>query len=314
MDKQPTIDIPMRELPPSSILPSLIPISIKQRIPVLLHWSLQRLPIGSIAPPQSRMSLKYLTSNNSLSPGMAEGDHPQPAGDTTFDTESVASSIASNNGGVSLEMLPPDTVRTVFDGEGSGIDWARVVDAMHLFHASMLEARKDDRDNRTVRSLYIDATGHILDCLPPGLDQNELARIRSHFPDQLELGQMEPARDRPPRSAVYRLIASGIICLFIAMRFLAPYIKGVMNGLYRYERAYRVTERVTAGTLNVAHNVGVAILDRDQPKAFLADLVTWGVENIGAGVYEGVKEGLSVTGMNQPVFWAELVAGAVPER
>ncbi|KAL5362126.1 hypothetical protein BJX96DRAFT_153459 [Aspergillus floccosus] len=288
---------------------------------------------------------KYLETNSispmgdhchlGLAPEWSEGDlqRPATASSTTLnDLDSTFSSNSSTQGdsfGMELARLEEPVVTGTTGYEiDSGIQWSRVLPALNLLRNAVYEAQQPRADGQLVRSLYTGAIGYLLDALPADLNQDEAARIQQNIPGHLgaalqarldgnrRSGGFPAAGNRPRRSYIHRTLASIIIYIFIVFKFIAPFIKSMAYSLYQYERSHRVTERVAGVAMGAAQtcarygvDMGSAILRKDgTPTGGMTGLLIWWTENIAGGIYEGVGQGLSITGMDQPSFWTDVAS------
>ncbi|KAL4818599.1 hypothetical protein BDW67DRAFT_156928 [Aspergillus spinulosporus] len=205
----------------------------------------------------------------------------------------------------------------------SGVQWNRVDVGLYLLRQAGYEAQKPTCESHHVRSLYIDSMAYFLSALPEDLSSEETLTVRRMLPEKLkpaftpsaglELSDSSqhphaiPAGAYPPRrSYLHRLLAASIIYFCILLQYLMPYIKDVLIHLYRYDRAHRVTERVTAATLCVIEkvgrgsvNLGTSVLNMcdGKPGSVVSGAAEWWIEGVAGGIYEGVGEGMAILGI-----------------
>ncbi|KAL4995269.1 hypothetical protein BDV10DRAFT_196816 [Aspergillus recurvatus] len=206
---------------------------------------------------------------------------------------------------------------------GSGVLWNRVNPGLYLLREAGYEAQKPDCDSHLVRSLYLDSMAYFLSALPEDLSSEETQTLRRKLPEKLkpaftpsacfELSGSSPNPHAIPagtypaqRSYLHRLLAASIIYFCVLLQCLMPYIKDVLFHLYRYDRAHRVTERVTTATLYVVEkvgresvNLGTSVLNMYDGKlgSAVSGAAGWWIEGVAGGIYEGVGEGMAILGV-----------------
>ncbi|OKL56101.1 hypothetical protein UA08_08665 [Talaromyces atroroseus] len=201
------------------------------------------------------------------------------------------------------------------------IDATPLSEVDFVFSSSLLrnagfEAQQSNSDTRLVRSLFINGLGYLLDALPSDLTVDEARAIYDHLPESVRVSvensagattsQRNLASSNSP-SYLHRLIATFIVYIFVFVQVILPYLRKLLNLIYRYERKYRLTEKVLATALNTAdgangkgaHNVGLFLSISNQGKIMTAvgDLIAWLSESVAGGIYEGVNEGLVAVGV-----------------
>ncbi|KAI9741414.1 MAG: hypothetical protein M1818_004220 [Claussenomyces sp. TS43310] len=196
----------------------------------------------------------------------------------------------------------------------SGIGWKYAGQGLNLLSLSVEESsaisRNDTYGNASfARQLYIHAMTYLLRGLPTDMTAEEQSSVRSALPtgvasplrvDGVGQPSLNPSTStrasqvRHPPSVVQRALASSIVQLIILFSFFLPYIRLFLKRAYDYERKNRVTERVLAGSLETADGLSrkgwglsAAIWG-----AGLGDVLGWMLEEVGAGVREGVGEGM----------------------
>jgi hypothetical protein len=194
---------------------------------------------------------------------------------------------------------------------------------LYLLRQAGYEAQKPTCESHHVRSLYIDSMAYFLSALPEDLSSEETLTVRRMLPEKLkpaftpsaglELSNSSPhphaisAGTCPAQpSYLHRLLAASIIYFCILLQYIMPYIKDVLIHLYRYDRAHRVTERVTAATLYVVEkvgrgsvNLGTSVLNMydGKPVSAVSGAAEWWIEGVAGGIYEGVGEGMAILGI-----------------
>ena len=199
----------------------------------------------------------------------------------------------------------------------------RTYTGLYLLRQAGYEAQNPIRESHHVRSLYIDSMAYFLSALPEDLSSEETLTVRRMLPEKLkpaftpsaglELSESTPHSHVLPantypaqRSYLHRLLAASIIYFCMLLQYIMPYIKDVLIHLYRYDRAHRVTERVTAATLYVVEkvgrgsvNLGASFLNMydGKPGSAVSGAAEWWIEGVAGGIYEGVGEGMAILGI-----------------
>ncbi|MCJ1249286.1 hypothetical protein MMC30_006509 [Trapelia coarctata] len=229
------------------------------------------------------------------------------------------SSIQIYNGGV----CPSGPSFTTSDpgfrsGEvGLGTGWKYANQGMNLLGSAVTEAQYPDKDNQAfARQLYIHALGYLLQGLPPNLSEAEARTLQASIPASLHSdntrrdGQVSSriTASPPAPSLLHRLLASGIVQLFIFFSFIVPYIKVCLGAAYRYERTHRVSERVFAAGVDLMDQVGqrsfgiagsVMQIGNGKVGALMAGTCAWWIEGISGGIHDGVGEGMALMGAQE---------------
>lgn len=117
------------------------------------------------------------------------------------------------------------------------------------------------------------------------------------------------------RSYLHRLLASSIVQFFLIVQFLLPYVKILLQQVYRYERSHRITERLVTATLDAADSLGkgsvslgstVLRLNEGKVGTAFTNLAAWWVEGVTGGIYEGVGEGMMILGLLRANEWEKM--------
>lgn len=121
-----------------------------------------------------------------------------------------------------------------------------------LLQNATYEAQRPQPDNGLARSLFINGLLYLLEALPNDMSVEEASIIRSRLPNRMQqtmpictqgyrghihVGGVHKNRER---SLLHRVLAMGIIQIFVIVNFLVPYVKLLLRHLYKYERSYRV--------------------------------------------------------------------------
>ncbi|KAJ5088634.1 hypothetical protein N7456_012250 [Penicillium angulare] len=192
--------------------------------------------------------------------------------------------------------------------------------AFNLLRNAGYEAQQPHADGRLARSLYVNALMYLLDALPADLTTEETTMLSNRLPHsvksslaisspaqpvQLE-GQMSTKPPPSTRSYLHRVLASAIVHIFVLIRLFLPYIQAFLRWVYEYERSHRITQRIVATTLDAADELGkrsagigstASKLNEGRLGAALGTFVSWWIEGIAGGVYEGVGEGMVHLGL-----------------
>lgn len=191
--------------------------------------------------------------------------------------------------------------------------------AFNLLRNAGYEAQQPHADGRLVRSLYVNALMYLLDALPTDLTLEETTMLGSRLPHPVKLSILESPQPNPtqlegristkaapPRSYLHRLLASIIVHVFLLIRFFLPYIRILLRWAYEYERSHRITQRIVATTLDAADGLGKKSVDigstvckfnEGRFGTAVGNLVSWWIEGIAGGMYEGVGEGMIHLGL-----------------
>lgn len=164
---------------------------------------------------------------------------------------------------------------------------------------------------------------YLLDALPSDLTPDETTMLQHRLPERVidavasssqpQIAHLEGSGQsraiQPPRSYLHRLLASGIVQIFLVIRFLLPYFRLFLRQVYEYERSHRITERIVTTTLDAADGlgksgvtIGSAVCKFNEGKigAAVGNVATWWVEGVAGGIYEGVGEGMMHLGLLKP--------------
>ncbi|KAH1296558.1 hypothetical protein KXW28_002855 [Aspergillus fumigatus] len=276
--------------------------------------------------------------------GAEESRRPATAGSSVCPESYDSRSSASSSSGKTLEALDHDegsegdamdrgSMLAKYEVE-SGLRWNRVIPAFSLLRNAGYEAQQSTCDGRFVRSLYINALGYLLDALPADLTDEESMTIQHNLPARVKVtlaasSAVQPGAEaavtmanqgagtRYPteRSYLHRLLASSIVQFFLIVQFLLPYVKILLQQVYRYERSHRITERLVTATLDAADSLGkgsvslgstVLRLNEGKVGTAFTNLAAWWVEGVTGGIYEGVGEGMMILGLLRANEWEKM--------
>lgn len=175
---------------------------------------------------------------------------------------------------------------------------------INLLEAVVAEARDpDSRDSALTRQQYIHTMAYLLHGLPQDLTPHEATTIEQALPVVLQ----EPSdRDRRPllegrsgtRSLPRRVLATGIVQLFLLFQLFLPYLQLLLRNAYQYDRTHRITERVTAASVSTLDSLGKkgielfgAILRSGNGRGIqiVAAFSVWWIKEVSSGIHEGVE-------------------------
>ncbi|KAJ5711955.1 hypothetical protein N7488_006111 [Penicillium malachiteum] len=300
-----------------SLLP--IPATIRRRLPRL--YSTQR-PVSDNDSSGVERLRHGLTSLSE--PQLCHRQFPELVIIETQRPSTASDSLDSfESGSVGTESPPTEEGMSPAKYETeSGLRWNRVIPAFNLLRNAGYEAQQPYADGRLTRSLYINALMYLLDALPSDLTLEETTMLQNRLPESVKLSissnlpsQPHPEGQTPTkavpchRSYLHRLLAFVIIQFFLLIRFLMPYLRILLRQLYEYERSHRITQRLVTTTLDAADglgkkgfDIGTAVCRFNEGRVGMAvgNLLSWWVEGIAGGIYEGVGEGMMHLGLLKP--------------
>lgn len=175
---------------------------------------------------------------------------------------------------------------------------------INLLEAVVAEARDpDSRDSALTRQQYIHTMAYLLHGLPQDLTQHEATTIEQALPVVLQASSNE---DRGPlleglsgtRSFPRRILATGIVQLFLLFQLFLPYLQLLLRNAYQYDRTHRITERVAAASVSALDSMGKkgieifgAILRSGNGRGIqvLAAFSVWWIKEVSSGIHEGVE-------------------------
>lgn len=196
----------------------------------------------------------------------------------------------------------------VMSASSNSVHFAHPADfaGLALLENAMSEVQTSDPRNQAFsRRTYINSLTYLLQALPSDLNEVEILYLRQSFPKALQTNQYDPPthlqskRGPHSRSALHRILAALILQTFILVHILLPYLKAFLQSVHRYDRKHRVSERTIATIIDTGHRfrkrgVNIACLLLSIKIGALGVLLSWLVEGISGGVYEGVEEGMSI--------------------
>ncbi|KAK5279927.1 hypothetical protein LTR16_007299, partial [Cryomyces antarcticus] len=211
----------------------------------------------------------------------------------------------------------------------SGIEWKFANQGLSLLTLSFQESSSLSRNARGAipsfsRQLYIHGLTYLLRGLPNDLTAEETICVRSSLPaSMVEPVILKPCEGQLIRvrangqpstkqqqteaetSLLHKILASGVVQLFLLFHFVVPYIKLFLGTAYRYERTHHVSERLFSGSINTMDGLGKKSLQIADSVCRLNDgkvgqaaneLAGWWIKGVMGGIYEGVGEGMVILG------------------
>lgn len=246
--------------------------------------------------------LTELVGDNSPSPGSSGSDS---------DTDSPLPE-RNHRWSSAPTLVDPDDEDPVKDESEDPIRERCIKHGRSLLDMSVEEANSPTNDGLE-RRLYIDSVAYFLRGLPQDLDANEVQSLRRAMPPGLSFANPAtassrssstavsiPRRSSSPPSTLHRLSATAALYWFLAAAFLLPYIQHLCRQAYRYERKYRLSNRIVNGSLEAGEILGrqslalagiVCSMDGQIGGAVRDASVRWAQE-VAAGLSEGIGRGM----------------------
>jgi len=204
-----------------------------------------------------------------------------------------------------------------------GVDWKYAGQGQALLELSTREAHSAVPDAAFSRKLYIDSVQYLLSGLPSDLSIEEDLGLRAAIPTHLkESGDSAETsvvvqtalegdavhldRSSTRHSTLHQAVASITVHVFLAVAFILPYIQLLLQQAYRYDREYKISDRVLAQGALTADMIAKQLLllannvyEMHDGKVGMAvrDVGLWWVHGVSGGVYEGVGEGMQALGI-----------------
>jgi hypothetical protein len=149
--------------------------------------------------------------------------------------------------------------------------------------------------------------------LPPGvvqpinvsLTQNQHLHITDSATAQEAERDERHRRRREQHSSLHRMLAAVVVEIFHIIQLMLPFLKIAVRETYRYERKWRISERMVGRGLDVVDGLGkggwevverVGGMGEGRVGRFFGELLMWGAEGVVGGVSEGVLEGMGLLG------------------
>jgi len=179
-----------------------------------------------------------------------------------------------------------------------------VPSGINLLEAVVAGAQDPDPRNGAVsRQQYIHTTAYLLHGLPQDLTPYEATTIEQALPIVL---QESSNKERRPlvegrsnsRSIPRRILATGIVQLFLLFQLCLPFLQLLLRNAYQYDRTHRITERVAAASVSALDSMGKKAVDffgailrsgNGRGIQILAAFSVWWIKEVSSGIHEGVE-------------------------
>ena len=177
-----------------------------------------------------------------------------------------------------------------------------------LLATAVTEAQCAGQGNQAfARQLYVHALAYLLRGLPADLTEAEAASLQPAIPPCLRAkhgptGHQEPPDTETQRgspSLLHRLLASGIVQLFLIFSFVVPHVKFFLHSAYKYDRTHHISERLLTASLDTMGQMGrkgfgVALTLVNSGNGRVGSILTgafaWWIEGVSGGIHDGVGE------------------------
>ncbi|KAI8963809.1 hypothetical protein F5Y11DRAFT_130480 [Daldinia sp. FL1419] len=298
----------MMEQNMSIVVFNLLPTSVQSRLPAL-----QSLRSRSILPSRRRST----TSQDDMDPVViTERDENAVVELQTCAATAAAAAAADNADNRLVEnnskSSSPDS-RVV--NVSSGVKWRYARQGSFLQQS----ASQETADLTFARKSYIDGVAYMLKALPDDLDDYEASIIRQALPKscvQVDMNaQVEGGLGRPSwrpsdrartflHTAVQGFVTGLVVFLYILLSFLAIVIRA---GAY-YERQYNISQHIISSGFVFATTVGkqsgalsekISAISEGKFGKAMSELAAWTIENVAAGVQDGIGQGLQLIEQRQ---------------
>ncbi|MCJ1305589.1 hypothetical protein MMC08_008404 [Hypocenomyce scalaris] len=303
------------EMDPSSRIFTILPVAVQARIPRLTSLrrsiSAYSLPLSTpLATPKSHMLIA--SADSSFAQDILEPKRPPPSDPSSpapreggLDTGTGTGWKYANQGTDPLLLGYGETVTLT------------IAQGLSLLETAVTESQSaNPRDQAFARQLYIHALAYLLQGLPNELSDQEAMNLRAALPqivrqdtrDSIREGSNPKPDSATEPSLLHRLLASGIVQLFLFIQFILPYVKYFFCWAYQYEREHRVSEKLLSSSIDTVEHlgkrsfeVGDALLKIGNGRlgGVVIDTAAWWIEGISGGVHEGVGEGVAILGMRR---------------
>jgi hypothetical protein len=178
-------------------------------------------------------------------------------------------------------------------------------------------SRSSTYDAAFERSAYLDGLSYLLRGLPKDLGPTEVATLRKALPEsmtecrsagrgpasrsQFFNGSSDDGQPTLIQQAMRLVVARAIVWFCI----IWPYVLLLLRMGAHYERKYKVSEQLLGGGIVLLNTIGekssaasrvIASMGDGAVGRAVTDAVAWTVHGVATGIFEGVEEGLSLTG------------------
>ncbi|KAI0478888.1 hypothetical protein GGR56DRAFT_348577 [Xylariaceae sp. FL0804] len=203
--------------------------------------------------------------------------------------------------------IPPAIIK-------SGVKWRIASQASHMHHEASLETQ----DASFARRSYIDGVAYMLRALPDDLDCHESAVIQRALPpccapraldggpqqQQRRIGwRQEDGPGRDGKTLLQRGVASLVKLLVVLVNLLLLSAVVAVRMGAQFEHQYHISENlasrgvVLAGALgrrSVQLSTKICGMSDGRVGRVMGDFTAWTVDNVTAGIQDGLGQGLKV--------------------
>jgi len=248
--------------------------------------------------------------------------------DDTDDEESgVFQSFPSSRPSSSGSMTPVE--------EDDGDCAVRQKFAKQGYHLLIQASREPDSGFANVgysRKLYVDGLEYLLRGLPVDLTIEEQLSLRAALPPLLNPAveeeqavvvatgaQSRKNRERAPAvpSTLQCLVSWITFRVFLMVSLLLSYTQFLLQRAYRYDRKWKISDRLLAQGLIAADNVGkqtvalannVCAMNDGKVGETMKDVGKWWIQGVSEGLYEGIGEGMEAVGLRSSMSGKEMIS------
>jgi hypothetical protein len=237
-----------------------------------------------------------------------------------------ASSQSSSTGGSTLIPFAEDGSRRSSIAHGllqnvpidnqSGVKWKFAYGGSSLLNRAVQEASSPEQCPGLTRKLYVDGLLYLIGALPDDLSEDELLRIRRALPaytdedlserPSRELSQFthglnqSKSMEKSSRSITYAASTGMTFYLMFLINLLLPYIQLLLAQMYRYERRYRISDRLVNNGINAGRKSS-PYLERSCNMLIITLVFLWKqsllfAQDATEGIQDGVGRGKQKAG------------------
>ncbi|KXL44938.1 hypothetical protein M433DRAFT_67804 [Acidomyces richmondensis BFW] len=171
------------------------------------------------------------------------------------------------------------------------------------------------------RKLYVDGLEYLLRGLPADLTIEEQLSLRAALPPLLHPGVedeqtvvvatgeqsvIDPERASALPSTLQCLVSWITFRIFLMVSFFLSYTQLLLQTAYRYDREWKISDRLLAQGLIAADHVGkqtmslasnVCAMNDGKVGEAVKDVGKWWIQGVSGGLYEGIGEGMEAVGL-----------------
>ncbi|KAI1386352.1 uncharacterized protein F4822DRAFT_313256 [Hypoxylon trugodes] len=193
-------------------------------------------------------------------------------------------------------------------GVSSGVKWRYAAQGTYLQHS----ASQETVDSAFARKSYIDGVAYMLRALPDDLDDYETNIIRQALPEscaQVEMhNQIEGGLNKSgwqpsdrARSILHSSVQGFVTVLVLLGYIILSFLAAVIRVGAHYERQYNISQHIVTSGFGFATAIGkqsgalsekFSAFSEGKIGKVLTDLTAWALENVAAGVQDGIGQGL----------------------